>query len=149
MGKSFLDKVKFFMGIDDYDEDDGVEETPDEIFPEQILEQPESKIRGNKILNIHTNQQMKVIVHEPKDFDEVPGIVDNLKNNKPVVINLEELEYELAKKIFDFLNGAVYALEGKIQKISKGIFIIAPKNVEIQGSTKLESEEKGFFPWQK
>lgn len=146
---SVIDKIKFFMGIDgiEDDEEDGIED--DEIFSEQRVEQPDAQIRGNKILNIHTNQQMRVIVHEPKDFEEVPGIVDNLKNNKPVVINLEELEYELAKKIFDFLNGAVYALEGKIQKISKGIFIIAPKNVEIQGDFKKDVEEKGIFPWQK
>ena len=146
---SVIDKIKFFMGIDDVEDDDLDEIEEDEIFSEQSLEQPDTKIRGNKILNIHTNQQMRVIVHEPKDFEEVPGIVDNLKNNKPVVINLEELEYELTKKIFDFLNGAVYALEGKIQKISKGIFIIAPKNVEIQGDFKSETEEKGIFPWQK
>lgn len=148
MGKSFIDKVKFFFGIDDYEEEDYMEEE-NEIFSEQSLEETDTKIRGNKVLNIHTNQQMRVMVHEPADFDEVPGIVDNLKNNKPVVINLEELEYELAKKIFDFLNGAVYALEGRIQKISKGIFIIAPKNVEIQGNVRPEDEEKGFFPWQK
>jgi len=146
---SVIDKIKFFMGIDDIEDDEEDEIEEDEIFSEQSLEQPDTKIRGNKILNIHTNQQMRVIVHEPKDFEEVPGIVDNLKNNKPVVINLEELEYELAKKIFDFLNGAVYALEGKIQKISKGIFIIAPKNVEIQGDFKKDTEEKGIFPWQK
>src|SRR6056297_1235321 len=146
---SVIDKIKFFMGIDDYDEDELDEIEEDEIFSEQSIEQADTKIRGNKILNIHSNQQMRVIVHEPNDFEEVPGIVDNLKNNKPVVINLEELEYELAKKIFDFLNGAVYALEGKIQKISKGIFIIAPKNVEIQGDFKTETTEKGIFPWQK
>jgi cell division inhibitor SepF len=146
---SVIDKIKFFMGIDDLEEDELDETEEDEIFSEQSMERPDTKIRGNKILNIHTSQQMRVIVHEPKDFEEVPGIVDNLKNNKPVVINLEELEYELAKKIFDFLNGAVYALEGKIQKISKGIFIIAPKNVEIQGDFKTETEEKGLFPWQK
>ncbi len=146
---SVIDKIKFFMGIDDIEDDEEDEMEEDEIFSEQKLEQSDNTIRGNKILNIHTNQQMRVIVHEPKDFEEVPGIVDNLKNNKPVVINLEELEYELAKKIFDFLNGAVYALEGKIQKISKGIFIIAPKNVEIQGDFKKDTEEKGIFPWQK
>jgi cell division inhibitor SepF len=146
---SVIDKIKFFMGIDDLEEDELDEMEEDEIFSEQSMEQPDTKIRGNKILNIHTSQQMRVIVHEPKAFEEVPGIVDNLKNNKPVVINLEELEYELAKKIFDFLNGAVYALEGKIQKISKGIFIIAPKNVEIQGDFKKDAEEKGIFPWQK
>ena len=114
---SVIDKIKFFMGIDDIEDDEEDEMEEDEIFSEQKLEQSDNTIRGNKILNIHTNQQMRVIVHEPKDFEEVPGIVDNLKNNKPVVINLEELEYELAKKIFDFLNGAVYALEGKNQVV--------------------------------
>src|SRR6056297_1600041 len=146
---SVIDKIKFFMGIDDYDEDELDEIEEDEIFSEQSIEQADTKIRGNKILNIHSNQQMRFIVHEPNDFEEVPGIVDNLKNNKPVVINLEELEYELAKKIFDFLNGAVYALDGQIQKVSHGIFILAPNNIDISGNFKEELRNKGVFPWQK
>lgn len=141
-----MDKVKYFMGLDDYDEED---DNIAEVQPQEDDEMVSIANKKNKIVNIHTTTQMKVIIYEPTDFEEAPSIVDNLKNRKPVVINLENLDQELAKKIFDFLNGAVYALDGSIQKISKGIFILAPNNVDITGNVREELKNKGIFPWQK
>lgn len=145
MTNRFMDKVKFFMGLDDIEEDDEYLESGnvDEDMPQL------GGKKNNKIVNIHTTTQMKVVLYEPTDFEEAPNIVDNLKNRKPVIINLECLEQELAKKIFDFLNGAVYALDGSIQKVSKGIFVLAPNNVDISGNIKEELSNKGLFPWQK
>lgn len=146
MSNKFLNKVKYFMGLDDYQEDD-------EDFVETSMEEEEEIVplssKKNKIVNIHTTTQMKVVIYEPSEFEEAPSIVDNLKNRKPVIINLESLDQEIAKKIFDFLNGAVYALDGNIQKVSKGIFILAPNNVDISGNLREELRNKGLFPWQK
>ncbi|PAB58850.1 cell division protein SepF [Anaeromicrobium sediminis] len=144
MGGKFVDKVKYFMGLDDYDEDEEIMDTPVEVE-----EEVKTINNAKKVLNIHTNSQMKVMVCEPVEFEECPKIVDNLKNRKPVIINLEKLDNDLAKKIFDFLNGAVYAVDGNIQKISKGIFILAPNNVDIGGNISEEFKNKGIFPWQK
>ncbi|MFZ5966294.1 MAG: cell division protein SepF [Bacillota bacterium] len=146
MTNKFMDKVKYFMGLDDFEEDD------EDIIEDDIQGNDEIiPISGkkNKIVNIHTTTQMKVVIYEPVDFEEAPDIVDNLKNRKPVIVNLENLDQELARKIFDFVNGAVYALDGNIQKVSKGIFILAPNNVDITGNLKEELKNKGLFPWQK
>ncbi|MEW9123057.1 MAG: cell division protein SepF [Thermotaleaceae bacterium] len=146
MSSKILDKVKYFMGLDDYEEDE-------EDMVETLVEDEEDVVpfanKKNKIVNIHTTTQMKVVIYEPSEFEEASSIVDNLKNRKPVIINLENLEQDLAKKIFDFLNGAVYALDGNIQKVSKGIFILAPNNVDISGNIREELRNKGLFPWQK
>ncbi len=146
MSNKILDKVKFFMGLDDEYEEELSENTSDEELS-STLTNPTGK--KNKIVNIHTNTQMKVIIYEPTDFEETPIIVDNLKSRKPVIINLEALDQDLAKKIFDFLNGAVYALDGQIQKVSHGIFILAPSNIDISGNFREELRNKGIFPWQK
>ncbi|KXG75965.1 cell division protein SepF [Thermotalea metallivorans] len=145
MSGKFIDKVKYFMGLDDY------EEAAEEVMENHAHEEDVVSIanKKNRVVNIHTTTQMKVIVCEPSEFEEAPGIVDNLKSRKPVVINLENLDQEVAKKIFDFLNGAVYALDGNIQKVSKGIFILAPNNVDISGNIREELKNKGIFPWQK
>ncbi len=74
---------------------------------------------------------MKLVVIEPGSFDECPKLVDNLKARKPIIINLANLDSSVARKIFDFLSGAVYALNGNIQKIADGIFVFAPENVDI------------------
>ena len=58
-------------------------------------------------------------------------VSDNLKSKKPVIINLEKLENETARKIFDFLSGATYALDGNVQKVANNIFVFAPENVDV------------------
>lgn len=75
----------------------------------------------------------KLVLLEPKTFEECPKLVDSLKSRKPVIINLEKLETETARKIFDFLSGATYALNGNVQKVANNIFIFAPENVDIAG----------------
>lgn len=146
MANKIMDKVKYFIGLDVFEDED-------EDVREEVQEEQEDfavvSSKKNKVVNIHTTTQMKVVIYEPTDFDEVTGIVDNLKNRKPVVINLENLETDLAKKFFDFLNGAIYALDGNIQKVSAGIFLLAPNNVEIAGNIKDELKSKGVFPWHK
>ncbi|SNR91161.1 cell division inhibitor SepF [Anaerovirgula multivorans] len=147
MSGKLMDKVKYFIGLDVFEEEEMEE---DEALNSQEEMTPVfSNSKKNKVLNIHTTTQMKVVLYEPSNFDEVPGIVDSLKNRKPVIINLENIDAELAKKFFDFLNGAIYALDGNIQKVSTGIFILAPNNVDITGNIKEELKNKGVFPWQK
>ncbi len=146
MSGKIMDKVKYFIGLDVFEEEE------DELDEDVQIEQEELypiNNKKNKVVNIHTKTQMKVVIYEPTNFDEAPSIVDNLKSRKPVIINLENIDTELAKKFFDFLNGAIYALDGNIQKVSAGIFILAPNNVDISGNIKEELKNKGVFPWQK
>lgn len=105
--------------------------------------------KQNKVVNIHSNSQFKVVVMQPENFEDAREICDHLKSKKPVVINLEEVQKECAQRIVDFLSGAVYALDGEIQKVSSGIFIIAPSNVDIMGEFRDEFKNKGVFPWVK
>lgn len=146
MSGKIMDKVKVFMGFDVFEDEEVEEEETVEIEDELV---PVMNSKRNKVVNIHTTTQMKVVLYEPTNFEEAPNIVDNLKNRKPVIINLENIEPDLAKKFFDFLNGAIYALDGNIQKVSSGIFILAPNNVDISGNIKEELKNKGVFPWQK
>ena len=88
---------------------------------------------GNKYTS-----QFKMVVIEPNGFEECPKLVDSLKAKKPVIINLENLETDVARKIFDFLSGATYALNGNVQKVTNNIFVFAPENVDVtyKDSTK-------------
>ena len=60
----------------------------------------------------------EVLVLDPERFEDAPGIVNKIKADKTVVVNLKNTEYEDGQKIFDFLNGAVFALEGSINRIA-------------------------------
>ncbi len=146
MSGKIMDKVKYFIGLDVFEDEEQELDEDIQIEQEELYQINNKK---NKVVNIHTKSQMKVVIYEPTNFDEAPSIVDNLKTRKPVIINLENIDTELAKKFFDFLNGAIYALDGNIQKVSTGIFILAPNNVDISGNIKEELKNKGVFPWQK
>ncbi|NLW39753.1 MAG: cell division protein SepF [Tissierellia bacterium] len=144
---SIMDKLKYFIGIDDLEED---EYEYDDYEEEELTELPintNTKRIGNKVLNIHTSGNMKLVVHEPLTYEDAPKIVDDLKMRKTVVVNLEQLEPNIKRQIFDFINGGLYSLEGSIQKVTTDIFVLAPSNVEIDGNIKNELKNKGLFQW--
>ncbi|MBF4691636.1 cell division protein SepF [Fusibacter ferrireducens] len=163
MGDKFIDKIKFFWGVDSQEEDDYAAEDfysemkRDDIDgdePMNIIEETTPKSTNtiktsNKILNIHSNAQMNVVLFHPKNFEESTGIVDTLKSRRPVVMNISELDRELARKIFDFCSGALYALDGHIQQVSKGIFVLAPQNVDITGDMTSNKTESTMSSWLK
>lgn len=141
---SFLNKFKYFMGLEDLEEDefDDYEE-----YEEEDLDVPKTIKMNNKVVSIHNNVNMKLVVHEPLNYEDAPKIIDDLKMRKTVVVNLEQLELEAKKQIFNFLNGGLYALEGNIHKVTKDIFVIAPNNVEIDGKLEEDIKNKGLFSW--
>jgi cell division inhibitor SepF len=139
-----MDKFKYFIGIDDYEEEFVEEQEEEEVL--DIPPATTTKRFNNKVVNIHTNSNMKIAVHEPLSYEEAPEIVDDLKSRKAVVVNFEQLDAGVKRQIFDFINGGLYAIEGKIQKVNKDIFILAPSNVEIDG-LKDELKSRGIFPW--
>lgn len=94
----------------------------------------------------------KLVVIEPQGFEECSRLVDSMKSRKPVIVNLEKLEPDLARKIFDFLGGATYALNGNIQKVANNIFVFAPENVAIAADTEHEpynftDTNEDYNPW--
>ncbi len=143
---NIMNKIKYFIGVQ------GLDDEEDEMYDDELYEDYESAVptktkrMNNKVLNIHTNSSMRIVVHEPLSYDEAPGIIDDLKSRKTAIVNLEQLDMEVKKQIFDFINGGLYAMEGNIQKVAKDIFIFAPNNVEIDG-LKDELKNKGIFPW--
>ena len=147
---SFLNKVFNMMGVEVEDRDD--EEILDDAKPRLEAyddDEETSEISGkkNKVVKIHTTAQLKLVVMQPESFEEARDIAIHLKSKKPVVMNLELVERDIQRRIVDFLSGAVYALDGSIQKVSNGIFLIAPYNVGIMGDFKDELKNKGVFPW--
>lgn len=104
----------------------------------------------NKVVNINAvSSKLKVIVMQPENFEDAQEICDYLKEKKPTVINLESVAKENAQRVIDFLSGAVYALEGSIQKVANGIFIVAPHNIDIMNDLNDEFKSKSGFIWDK
>ena len=83
----------------------------------------------------------KTILVEPRAFSEAEQIADYLKEQNQVVVNFKRVTSDVSKRIMDFLNGIIYAIEGSMQKLGPGIVICAPKGFEIEG-TITEDERK-------
>jgi len=88
------------------------------------------------------NEGNKMVLVEPRAYSESQQIADHLKNRNTVVVNLKRVTPDQAKRIIDFLTGCVYAINGDLQKIGGGIFLCAPKNINVQGKISDETEGK-------
>lgn len=84
----------------------------------------------------------KTIIIEPRAFSEAQQIADYLKNKNQVVVNFKRVTTDVSKRIMDFLNGIVYAIDGTMQKLGPGIIICAPKGFEIEGNVSEEDTKK-------
>ncbi len=128
----------------------GISQRPDK--PYEAVEPMMIPKKENNRISMNRSTPFKMIIIEPKNFDECSKLVDNLKARKPVIINLEKVETELARKMFDFLSGATYALSGNVQRVTQNIFIFAPNNVDISAHLNREATEAGYSssdrnPW--
>lgn len=146
---SFMNKMLNLVGFDpedEYEEEYEEERDIDTGYEEPVFDRF-SERRSSKVVKMHnSNVQMRVVVIQPESFEETRDITNHLKSNKPVVINLEAVEREVARRIIDFLSGAVYAIDGSMEKVSNGIFILAPSNIEIM-SDSIKENMKSEFPW--
>lgn len=127
-------KIKEFLGFDPGDE---VFEYEDEQELDE-MESPGPRRSAAPVVPITAaprrsggSNVLRVVVVQPRDFEEVQTIVDQMKQGKPVILNLEGLEQALAQKIINFLNGATYALNGDTERISEVIFFFAPPGVDV------------------
>lgn len=148
MANGVFNKMLNFIGLEEsvLEEDIIDEEYDDEYYSQPDIDyNVKSKTKKGKVVNIHSNPYVKVMVYQPLSYDDTQTIVDNLKSRKPIIVNLEALESELAQRVLDFMSGAVYALEGSIHKVSRGIFVLAPSNVDISGDIPDDLKGKNFF----
>ena len=81
----------------------------------------------------------------PRSFNDAQQVADEFKRSKPVIINLQNSDRELSKRLIDFASGMTYALGGGMQRISQGIFLLTPANVEVSAEEKARLLEGGFF----
>ncbi|MBD9107353.1 DUF552 domain-containing protein [bacterium] len=117
-----------FKDDDDIDNLNGTEDAYYNISEEDAVKEADKT--GNKM-----------ILLEPRAYSESQQIADHLKNRNSVVVNLKRVTSDQAKRIIDFLSGVIYAIGGSMQKIGVGIYLVAPKNVNVQGKITDDAEK--------
>lgn len=153
-----MDWVKTTIGIVEEGDQENISETTEEMprpsysstvpnrrrsVSDDVLSS--SSPRRSKVVNINTTAQLKVVVVQPLSYNDASEIAEHLKSKKPVVVNLEKLDKATASRIFDFLSGAVFALDGNMQKVSNGILLVVPNTMGIMGDFSDDLKTQGLF----
>lgn len=171
MSAAVINKFMGMLGLaepiddeEEYMEEEAVEETVEARQPARVgyfanrftnREQGEERItRSAKVLPMTGASPVvtssKMVITEPQCFDDVKEISEHLKDRRSVIVNLETVTKDDQRRIIDFLSGATYVIDGSMQKISSLIYLITPKNVEIQNDIeKAQYRSKLSFSWMK
>ncbi len=102
---------------------------------------------SSKVVPIRsTSKGLEVCIVKPTTFEDSQIICDMLLSGRATVINLEGFDDKLAQRTMDFVSGSVYAINGKLHRISNCIFIVSPDHVDISGDYLDILEDSGFGP---
>jgi len=155
---SFWDKMKNFTqpysdeDYDDYeDEMDEFEDAPQETVSKPTRRpSPFSKIGesepapaaapaapsnsgfSGQVLNMNSGKQEVVLFHA-RTFDDAAKAANELRKKKAVILNMENVDKALTRRVVDFLSGAVYALDGSVKKVAQSAYLFCPHNMGVVG----------------
>lgn len=130
---------------DKYDEDPDIYDDGDYVEDEDTEPEAFSFIKKrNKVVAMPQPQQIKMKISKPTNFDQVEEIIGELKIKNSVVINLEYVSKDIARRIMDAVSGAASALDGHVEKVSNSIFVVAPFNYDIVNEFTKEKIESKF-----
>ena len=155
MSGALMDKVWGLFGMDSAEPEEYEDEDIYDYENEEE-EDEDKKIFGrknnNKVVNMQQGQPnaIKMVISQPTSFEQSDEICSFLKERKSVIVNLEYVNKDVARRIVDFISGGVYALDGYIQKVSNSIFLVAPSNYEITNEmAREEIKSKLSVSWLK
>ncbi|MBQ1703719.1 MAG: cell division protein SepF [Oscillospiraceae bacterium] len=110
-----------------------------------VFQDSAAEKRDNKVVNIHATTQLQVVLVKPERFENAAEIADHLREKRTVVLNLEQTNKDIARRLIDFLSGVAYAQDGKIKKVAVNTYLITPYNVDLMGDLLDELENNGLY----
>lgn len=151
MSGAIMNKIWGAFGMDANEEEEEYEDENQEVEVEEE-DNKKNKLWDRKSSKVVTlpQQQIRMVISQPTTFDQAEDICDLLKDKQSVIVNLEYVNKDIARRIIDVVSGAVHALDGHIQKVSNSIFLIAPYNYEITNEmAREEIKNKLSVSWLK
>jgi len=152
MSGAIMNKIWGAFGMDANEEEEEYEDENQEVEVEEE-DNKKNKLwdrKSSKVVTMPQQQQIRMVISQPTTFDQAEDICDLLKDKQSVIVNLEYVNKDIARRIIDVVSGAVHALDGHIQKVSNSIFLIAPYNYEITNEmAREEIKNKLSVSWLK
>lgn len=97
---------------------------------------------SGQVLNMSSGKQEVVLFHA-KAFDDAAKAADELRKRKAVILNMENVDKALTRRVVDFLSGAVYALDGSVKKVAQSTYLFCPHNMDVIGDLESFQAEAG------
>lgn len=167
---SFWDNVKKFTQpysdeeYDDYDEEENVDTYEEEERPARARRTPAFSVSSNdnsssytgsaptgtsafsgQVMNLGGNKQEVVLFH-PNNFNDTSKAADELRGRKAVIVNMENVDKAMARRVVDFLSGCAYALDGKVKKVAQSTYLFCPHNMDVTGDLEnIQSEVENYL----
>ena len=165
---SFWDNVKKFAqpysdeDYSDYDEEmDDYEEQVQDPAPRGRRPSPFASVMqdsepapaaapsssfGGQVLNMNNSGKQEVVLFHAKTFDDAAKAADELRKRKAVILNMENVDKSLTRRVVDFLSGSVYALDGRVKKVAQATYLFCPHNMDVVGDLEsLQTESDSFI----
>jgi len=147
-----IERIKgYFSKEEEYDEDDYEENEEDDEYSDDEYDYDDNEEKKNELdgfsdelFTKDVKKKLSVVLISPDTFNDSIRISDELKKNKMVIVNLEDIDFEEARKIVDFVSGTVYALGGSINKVSSKIIAFSPIFVDVQNTITVRRKDKGM-----
>ena len=124
---------------------------PDSVS-EPELQQPaatrsSSSSRRSRLRGVDSSGQVRVHLVLPRSFNDAQQIADRFKDSVPVILNLQNADTDLSKRLIDFASGLTYALDGSMQRVADKVFLLTPRNVEVSAEERARALDPtgGFF----
>jgi cell division inhibitor SepF len=141
---SVMNRFLNYLGLQDEEERERMPAEDEQEVETPALE-PRKNSGKNNVVSIHSQKSARVVLTEPRTYDEAQDIADQLKSRRAVVVNLQRIRRDQAIRIVDFMSGTVYALGGHISKLGPDIFLCTPDSVEVSGTiTEMLSEDAEY-----
>lgn len=156
---SFWDNMKKFTSS--YSEDEYDEENFDEeLYEEEEKPAPRAARRSSesakeidsapakaeaggfngKVLSMNSNKP-SVVLFRPISFNDASQAADDLRSKKAVIVNMENVDKSVARRVVDFLSGCAYALDGKVKKIAQSTYLFCPNSMDVSGDLEAVQAE--------
>ena len=160
---SFWDNVKKFAqpySDDEYDEYDDMEGYEEEAprRSRSAESEPVGKFESapapaaapktgfsGQVLNINSGKQ-EVVLFRPSSFNDCTKAADDLRDKKAIIVNMENVDKALSRRVVDFLSGCAYALDGKVNKIAQSTYLFCPHSMDVVGDLEnIQTEVESYI----
>jgi cell division inhibitor SepF len=98
----------------------------------------------SSVRTVPASSSAKPHTMRPRQFNQAQEVADKFKEGQPVIVNLQDVDRDLSRRLIDFASGLCYGLGGQMEKVANGVYLLTPANVEVSAEERRRITERGM-----